>query len=92
MIKKVSIFPSTNLPQRLNQACQALCMAREEKKYCDILKSTRGIMFMGTPHDGADSADLALTIARIANTVITMNDGILETLKRESPQLREVSL
>ena len=70
---------------------QALTMARDEKKYQGILHSTNGIMFMGTPHDGADAAKLASTLAHIAESVKTINREQLDMLKRDSESLQEIS-
>ena len=66
-------------------------MAREEEKYRNILHSTAGIMFMGTPHDGADAANWTTTIANIASSVTTLNTNNLETLRQDSIPLREIS-
>ena len=66
-------------------------MAREEEKYQSLLQSTIGIMFMGTPHDGADTVKLAFTIANIANSITTLNTNYLNTLKRDSVPLQEIS-
>ena len=66
-------------------------MAREEKQYHGILQSTVGIMFMGTPHDGADGAKLASTAANIANSVMELNTYQLRTLKSGSEQLQDIS-
>lgn len=66
-------------------------MAREEGKYRSLLSSTRGIMFLGTPHDGADAAKLASTLANIANSITTLNTNNLKTLQRDSVPLQEIS-
>ena len=66
-------------------------MAREEEKYHSLLNSTIGIMFMGTPHDGADGAKLFSTVANIAKSITTINTVYLEALKRDSEQLQEIS-
>ena len=66
-------------------------MAREEEKYHELLRLTCGIMFMGTPHDGADAAKLASTIANIAKSITTLNTYHLETLERDSVPLQEIS-
>ncbi|KAL2047327.1 hypothetical protein N7G274_001348, partial [Stereocaulon virgatum] len=70
---------------------KALIMAREEEKYQNVLRSTNGIMFMGTPHNGADAAKLASTIANIANSITTLNTKNLKTLERDSVTLQEIS-
>lgn len=66
-------------------------MAHEEAKYKELLHSTCGIMFMGTPHDGADAAKLASTIANIANSITTLNTINLEILERDSDRLQGIS-
>ena len=35
---------------------KALCEAEIEDKYKDILQSTRGVIFLGTPHQGSGAA------------------------------------
>ena len=68
-------------------------MAREEKRYHSLLQSTTGIMFMGTPHDGADKAKLASTAIKIVESLSTipLNDYQVKTLKRGSEQLQDIS-
>ncbi len=66
-------------------------MAREEEKYHVLLHSTKGIMFMATPHEGADAAKLASTIANVANSITTLNTNNLKTLERDSVSLQEIS-
>ena len=72
---------------------QALSIAREEKRYHGLLQSTVGIMFMGTPHHGADGAKLASTAIKIANSIptISLNVYQVKMLERGSEQLREIS-
>lgn len=66
-------------------------MAREEKRYLGLLQSTIGIMFMGTPHDGADGAKLASTAINIAKSITKFNDYQVEMLQRGSEQLQKIS-
>ena len=66
-------------------------MARNEQKYQNVVQSTNGIMFMGTPHDGADAAKLAYTLTNIAQSVTTINNEQLDMLKRDSAALQEIS-
>ena len=46
---------------------------------------------MGTPHDGADAAKLALTIANIANSVTVVNTIDINLLQRGSESLVDIS-
>ena len=66
-------------------------MAREERRYHGLLQSTIGVMFMGTPHDGADGAKLASTAIKIAKSVTPLNDYQVKTLERGSEQLQDIS-
>lgn len=66
-------------------------MAREEKQYQGLLQSTIGIMFMGTPHNGAGGAKLVSIAADIANSLTTLNTIQLKTLERDSEQLQDIS-
>ena len=68
-------------------------MAQEEKRYLGLLQSTVGIMFMGTPHDGADAAKLASTLIRIAKSLSTipLKENQVKMLESGSEQLREIS-
>lgn len=42
-------------------------MARENPHYLHIYEQTLAILFFGTPHRGAEKADLAATVAAILN-------------------------
>ena len=66
-------------------------MAREAGAHKQILKSTRAIMFMGVPHDGADAAKLAYRIGGVARVFCDMNRINLEDLERDSRPLQEIS-
>ena len=66
-------------------------MARQEDRYQALERSTIGIMFMGTPHDGADAAKLGSTIVNITKSVTTPSINHLELLRRESESLRNIS-
>jgi hypothetical protein len=56
--------------------------------YQAIGLSTYGILFLGTPHQGADGADLALCLLRIQSIYTQTNDAILQHLRRDSEFLQ----
>ncbi|WP_287256129.1 alpha/beta fold hydrolase [Moorena sp. SIO4E2] len=51
-----------------------------------ILEKTKGIVFMGTPHTGANLANLIDNIGVLAQTTVSVKE-----LKAHSPQLRELN-
>ena len=67
-------------------------MAREARAHKQILESTRAIMFMGVPHDGADAAKLASCIGNVAQVFCDMNRINLHDLERDSRPLQDISL
>lgn len=55
-----------------------------------IMLSTRGILFMGTPHRGAGLAEWACVLAQSLGLVKQTNVKILQTLKRNSEVLERI--
>lgn len=73
---------------------KALILAHETGVYyAEILSSCRGIIFMGTPHRGADVASWALRVSQIANTValLSLRTDLLKNLTYNSTILRDIS-
>ncbi|KAK0513541.1 hypothetical protein JMJ35_003905 [Cladonia borealis] len=70
---------------------KALIIASIYGEYQSLLRLTNGVMFMGTPHNGAKAADLAYKIINIANLVTTLNKQQLKMLKTGSESLRDIS-
>lgn len=64
-------------------------------QYGMILKSTYGVVFMGTPHQGSRSASLARHLSRLVN-ITTFGTGVrsdlLEDLELSSGTLEQLSL
>ncbi|TLS25043.1 hypothetical protein PpBr36_07291 [Pyricularia pennisetigena] len=77
------------------KAFQALIMAYMELvNYGDILDSTVGIVFMGTPHRGSDLASWGLVLTSLINTASLgtgLNKELLKTLKANSEMLAGIS-
>ncbi|KAH6899935.1 hypothetical protein B0T10DRAFT_469156 [Thelonectria olida] len=64
--------------------------ASEEVEMRDIVQSTRGIVFFGTPHRGsAELAELGEMVRSIASSVLAVdsNSTLLRTLGSDSPEL-----
>ncbi|KAJ4303989.1 hypothetical protein N0V88_001593 [Collariella sp. IMI 366227] len=70
----------------------ALIKARDrtEPRFRNILDSTRGIAFMGTPHRGSGLAEWGKQLARTIGVVKQVNHEIIGVLKTESEVLAEI--
>lgn len=54
----------------------------------DIYDSTRGVLFLGTPHRGSDKADWGVMATRaVRATGFNANNKILKQLASQSPEL-----
>jgi hypothetical protein len=65
------------------------------QQYSDILISIKGVMFFGTPHQGADAvwwAGFAANLTKGLELGRGTNKQYLEALERNSPELRNISL
>lgn len=56
-----------------------------------LLRYTRGIMFIDTPHGGTDLARFASTIGHVANSIITLDTNNLKNLVHDFVPLQEIS-
>ncbi|KAK4164409.1 hypothetical protein QBC43DRAFT_262507 [Cladorrhinum sp. PSN259] len=70
----------------------ALVTARQrtERHLQNILRSTRGIIFLGTPHHGAGLARWAELLSRSIGLVKQTNSNIVEVLRRDSEVLARI--
>jgi hypothetical protein len=70
-------------------------MAHEsDKHYGEILQSCTGIVFMGTPHRGADLASWGALLSRLVNTMTlssAVRTDLLRDLKTRSKTLQIIS-
>jgi hypothetical protein len=70
---------------------QALLICREgDMTLENVLQSTLGIIFMGTPHVGSDLAEWGYKIATYLNVVRKTNSEIMGVLKQRSEVLSAV--
>ena len=67
-----------------------LCNASNEEKLSRILKSTVGIIFMGTPHRGSSLATWGGNLVKYLNLVRRVNRDIVKSLEATSPVLRAI--
>jgi hypothetical protein len=70
---------------------QALLICGEgERNLEKVFQSTLGIIFMGTPHGGADLANWGYTLATYLNVIRKTNSAILGVLRQKSELLTAI--
>ena len=67
-----------------------LCCGEGDSHLEKVFQSTRGIVFMGTPHAGADLADLGFKLAKCLNVIRRTNSAIMGPLRQGSEVLTAV--
>ncbi len=84
------IFVAHSLGDLLIKEALRRSEVSEEPEFRDIVKSTKGVIFLGTPHRGSPGmADLGETVRSIASTILRVdsNAALLRTLGTDSPEL-----
>ena len=84
------VFVAHSLGGLVTQDCLNLSRSNAEKHLQQISCCTIGIVFLGTPHHGADTAAWAKFGATIANTIKHVNTDIVSVLKPGSEMLARV--
>jgi hypothetical protein len=70
---------------------QALGIAKHDSKFHHLLKATAGVVFLGTPHRGADLASWGDTLATCAAAFgLGPDTQLLNILRKDSDRLREI--
>lgn len=85
------IFVVHSLGGIVIQDALLVCNNPNDQAQSDILLSTRGIAFLGTPHAGADLERFATAVARIVSTVKKPNKKLLQVLNRNSEVLANIT-
>ncbi|RPA89570.1 hypothetical protein L873DRAFT_1754902 [Choiromyces venosus 120613-1] len=74
---------------------RSLVLAHEQPVYENILKSTRGIVFMGTPHRGSTIADWTTMLVSIVDSMLvvgtSMRSDLLKNLQTNSDALQQIT-
>ena len=84
------VFVAHSLGGLVTQDCLNLSRTNAEKHLQQISSCTIGIVFLGTPHHGADTAAWAKFGATIAKTIKHVNTDIVSVLKQGSEMLARV--
>ncbi|OCL10293.1 hypothetical protein AOQ84DRAFT_430924 [Glonium stellatum] len=85
------IFVAHSLGGLVCQDALLVCDRASEKYQRDILSSTRGVVFLGTPHAGSDFQKYASAVAKIVNLcLVRTNRNILEVLNGRSEVLANI--
>lgn len=70
---------------------QALGIAKHDQSFHHLLKATAGVVFLGTPHRGADIASWGDTLATCAAAFgLGPDTQLLNILRKDSNRLREI--
>ncbi|OBT95600.1 hypothetical protein VE01_05937 [Pseudogymnoascus verrucosus] len=87
------IFVAHSLGGLVCQKALILCTNPTEDAQKDILSSTRGIAFLGTPHAGSDLARFATAVANFVRFSLgkKSNTKLLEVLTKNSEVLADIS-
>jgi protein SERAC1 len=81
------IFVAHSLGGLICQDALLICQNPDEDAQADILSSTRGIAFLGTPHAGSDLERFATAMANIVSLVKKPNKRLLQVLNKDSETL-----
>ncbi|KAA6412091.1 MAG: hypothetical protein FRX48_04241 [Lasallia pustulata] len=84
------IFVTHSLGGLVTQDCLCSSRSHPEKHLQQISSCTIGIVFLGTPHHGADLAAWAKFVSTIAKTIKHVNSDIVSVLKPGSEMLARV--
>ncbi|KFZ25366.1 hypothetical protein V502_00151 [Pseudogymnoascus sp. VKM F-4520 (FW-2644)] len=84
------IFVAHSLGGLVCQDALLVCNNPNEEAQRDILSSTCGIAFLGTPHAGSDLQTFATAVANIVSLVKTPNNKLLQVLGRNSEILANI--
>ena len=97
MLQKVYLrrLPLATTDSTVSLTTQALLFAKlhsqkHAQDFGDILKSTVGIVFLGTPFRGSKSADLAQIFTRVTSLFIESDDSLINQISTGSESLRDL--
>ena len=66
-----------------------LCNANDKSHHKAVERSTYGINFLGTPHQGSDTSDWATLLLGIQSFYSKTNDAVLQDLRLHSSRLQQ---
>lgn len=66
-------------------------MAKSNSNFQKLFEAIHGVIFLGTPHNGAGAANFANVLLKVIGPLARSNKGFLEALKRGSEELRSLT-
>jgi hypothetical protein len=66
-----------------------LCNENDKSHHKSVERSTYGINFLGTPHQGSEATDWATLLLGIQSIYSETNDTVLQDLRLHSPRLQQ---
>lgn len=88
--KRPIIFVCHSLGGLVCQDAVLSSKASPERHLQQILRCTRGILFLGTPHSGTNLAVVGQRLSRLAGLVSGTNTRLVEVLRRDSEVLARI--
>ncbi|KAI1735610.1 hypothetical protein F4680DRAFT_434538 [Xylaria scruposa] len=87
-LERPVLFVTHSLGGIVAKESLAICSTSNDENFEDILKSTTGVMFLGTPHRGSNAAGVG-EIARKAASLLLMdtNSRVLDSLSLKNSDL-----
>ncbi|KFY20606.1 hypothetical protein V491_03571 [Pseudogymnoascus sp. VKM F-3775] len=84
------IFVAHSLGGLVCQDALLICINPSEEAQSDILSSTYGVAFLGTPHAGSDLEKFATAVANVVSLVKKLNKKLLRVLRSNSEILANI--
>jgi hypothetical protein len=78
------IFIAHSLGGLVCEQALLVCRASNEQRLSSVLENTVGIVFMGTPHKGAELALWGTRLAKYVQSIRTVNRDIIRALTKKS--------
>ncbi|KAF4451369.1 hypothetical protein F53441_5635 [Fusarium austroafricanum] len=84
------IFVCHSLGGLVCQDALVTAKQRSEQNLQDIVNSTRGVIFLGTPHHGSSRAKIGELVSRLVGVIMETNSDIVQVLPRDSEVLARI--
>ena len=77
-------------PSSYHQKALIICRLESKSHLRDVLVSTHGVLFFGTPHSGTNGVALLQIMNRLLSVYMKTTDNVLQHLKANSSELENI--